>query len=245
MLQEPALPRRESANAEVVRRPMRFIHVGKGQIVPSRNRASVNARSVSGNIRIIFDGTLYFRGATFHRSFTSRMGYLMSSSELIAHWRFRVHRVQLAHYRSARRFAQLHLWLGVPAIALSTTAGTAVFATLSKKPETWVQITVGLLSVAAAVLMSLQTFLKSADLSEKHRFAGARFAHLKHRIELLAAIPPTTAEDLGKALTGIEESWAKLREESPTLPGGVWQEIEKSLTFEKHGERYPVISKEP
>jgi hypothetical protein len=163
----------------------------------------------------------------------------MSPSELIEHWRFRNHRVQLAHYESARRFERLHLWLGLPAIALSTLVGTTVFATLSNAADVTVQIAVGLLSVAAAVLTGLQTFLKYSELSEKHRLAGAKFANLKHRIELLVALPPSTEAELKEALISIEETWSKLREESPTLPTRVWRHIEQTVSFEEHQRRYP------
>jgi hypothetical protein len=163
----------------------------------------------------------------------------MSPSDLLAHWRFRNHRVQLAHYESARRFERLHLWLGLPAIALSAIVGTTVFATLSDAADVRVQIAVGFLSVAAAVLTGLQTFLRYSELSEKHRLAGAKFANLKHRIELLVAFPPSTEEELKEALTSIEETWSKLREESPTLPTRIWRRIERTMSFDEHQRRYP------
>ena len=163
----------------------------------------------------------------------------MSPSELIEQWRFRNHRVQLAHYESARRFERLHLWLGLPAVALSTLVGTTVFATLSKAPDISVQILVGLLSVAAAVLIGLQTFLKYSELAEKHRMAGAKFPNLKHRMELLATLPPETEVELREALASIEDTWSKLREESPTLPTRVWRHIEKSVLIEEYQYHVP------
>ena len=163
----------------------------------------------------------------------------MLPSELILHWRFRNHRVQLAHYESARQFERIHLWLGLPAIALSTLVGTTVFATLSNAADVKVQIAVGFLSVGAAVLTGLQTFLKYSELSEKHRLAGAKFANLKHRIELLMAIPPSTEAELEAALISIEETWSKLREETPTLPTRIWRHIERTVLFDEHQRRYP------
>ena len=59
----------------------------------------------------------------------------MTPTELIEQWRFRNHRVQLAHYECARRFEHLHLWLGLPAIALSTLVGTTVFSSLEKTAD--------------------------------------------------------------------------------------------------------------
>ncbi len=87
----------------------------------------------------------------------------------------------------------------------------------------------GLLSVVAAVLTGLQTFLRYAELAEKHRLAGARFANLKHRIELLMTQPAES--DMRSQLAAIEETWAKLREESPSLSSGVWRRIERQVQF--------------
>lgn len=153
----------------------------------------------------------------------------MTVSELIYQWQFRSHRVQLAHYECARRFEKLHLRLGLPAIALSAVVGTAVFSSLEKSTSTTLQIVVGLLSVLAAVLTGLQTFLRYGELAEKHRLAGARFANLKHRIELLMIRPD--APDVADQLVTIEETWAKLREESPSLPSTVWKRIEREVKF--------------
>lgn len=164
----------------------------------------------------------------------------MSPEEIIAHWRFRVHRMQLAHYETARKFEARHLWLGLPAIAFSTLVGTTVFASLSRNTDLSLQILTGLLSVTAAVLTALQTFLKYSELSEKHRAAGAKYANLKHRIELLASMPPPTQEELKQQLTTIEDRWSKVREESPTIPSRIWTKIENSLTFAEHLRRYPA-----
>jgi hypothetical protein len=170
----------------------------------------------------------------------------VTPAELIKHWRFRAHRVQLAHYESARKFGHRHLWLGFPAIILSTVVGTSVFATLAKSADQvgrpWLQIIIGLLSVLSAVLASLQTFLRSSELAEKHRLAGARFANLKHDLELLATMPPPNSDQLRDALSVIEQRWAKLREESPNLPEKIWTRIEQTLTYEKHEKRYPTLA---
>ena len=96
---------------------------------------------------------------------------IMNISELIGHWRLRVHRMQIAHYDSEAYFGRLHLYLGLPVIALSTIVGTSVFASLqeSTQKDSRLQITIGLLSVAAAVLSGLQTFLGYAERAEKQR----------------------------------------------------------------------------
>lgn len=166
----------------------------------------------------------------------------MDAADLIRHWRFRVHRVQLAHYAAGRRHARFHLWLGLPVIILGTIVGTSVFATLQQSTETWLKITVGLLSVAAAILASLQTFLGHASIAEKHRITGARYASLKQQIELLATMPPDDRKELRSALLEIDKQWATYREDSPNIPQKVWRRIEQTLTREEHEKRYPNLA---
>ena len=163
---------------------------------------------------------------------------VMEPNELILRWRFRIHRMQLAHYETARVFDHHHLWLGLPVIILSTVVGTTVFATIQKSAQTdnvpWLQILVGLLSVLAAVLASLQTFLRFSELAEKHRVAGARFAALKHEIELIIAMPPSSPDKLREVLTELDQRWSKLREDSPNVPRKIWRRIERNLSYEEH-----------
>ena len=167
----------------------------------------------------------------------------MTPTELMKHWRYRVHRVQLAHYDSARKYGKYHIRLGLPAIVLSTIVGTSIFTSLGsaadKSDHVVLTIVVGLLSVVSAALVSLQTFLRYSDLAEKHRVAGAKFANLKHRIEMLGTMPPTTIFELNKSLLLVEDEWSKLREDSPNIPTDIWRNIEKSLTYDDHEVRYP------
>src|SRR6185369_2622736 len=99
----------------------------------------------------------------------------------------RVSITQRAHYLSADHFGRRKYWLGIPAVVLSTLVGTAVFASLQKQPEFWLQIAIGLASVLAAVLAGLQTFLGYTERAEKHRIAGAKYGALGRELEILRA----------------------------------------------------------
>jgi hypothetical protein len=159
--------------------------------------------------------------------------------------------VQIGHYEAGRTFEKRHFWLGVPAVVISTIVGTAVFASLAEFAQDesllWMKIVVGLLSVIAAVLVSLQTFLRYSEQAESHKTAGAKYAHLKHRLELLATMPPESDEALKEELNSIEAEWEKVREESPNLPTKIWMRVMKELTMEKDKSTHPefaqVVSK--
>jgi hypothetical protein len=168
----------------------------------------------------------------------------MDKSELLRHWRFRVHRVQTGHYEAGRKYDSMNLWLGIPTIVASTIVGTAIFASLSNTtPAVWVTILVGLFSVASTVLVALQTFLKFSELAERHKVAGARFADIKHQIEMIAVFQANGSGSLESKLSEIEQRWEAVREESPNIPAGIWKRIEKTMTLEKDMQTHPDFGK--
>jgi hypothetical protein len=119
---------------------------------------------------------------------------MSTTSEVLDDWYQRVAATQRAHYSSADRFGRKKYWLGIPAVILSTIVGTSVFATIQKQPSATVQIAVGLASVLAALLTSLQTFLGYSERAEKHRIAGAKFGALGRELEVLRATGNVTPE---------------------------------------------------
>lgn len=166
----------------------------------------------------------------------------MKEIDIIKNWRFRADRVQHAYYITGRRYEKLHKCLGFFAILLMTTVGSVTFYKISNTTGgsaafgDLTEIITGGISVMAAVLTALQTFYKFAELSEKHRVAGARFAHLKHKLELLEATYEN--KKLNGDLSSIESEWAKLREDSPHIPDSIWNKVKKELTYSKHRNKY-------
>jgi hypothetical protein len=138
-----------------------------------------------------------------------------STKEVLDEWYLRVCVTQRAHYLSADHFSTKKYWLGIPAVVLATLVGTSVFATLSAQPDPWLQITLGLASVTAALLTSLQTFLGYSERAEKHRLAGAKYGALGRELEELLAKPESlTAEQIKR----VRERLDVLAMESPNNP---------------------------
>jgi len=107
--------------------------------------------------------------------------------QVLTDWYDRVRVIQEAHYSSADYYGRRRYWLGVPAVVLSAFVGTSVFASIQKQPQLWLQVVVGMASVAAALLASLQTFLGYSERAEKHRIAGAKYGALGRELEQLRA----------------------------------------------------------
>ena len=143
-----------------------------------------------------------------------------TTEKMLAEWYVRVAVTQHAHYLSAEHFSSRKYWLGIPAVVLSTFVGTSVFATVKGQPEIWLQITVGLASVAAALLASLQTFLGYAERAEKHRIAGAKYGALGRELEQLRATDGSPPND---AIANIRKRLDDLAVESPNNPISIYR----------------------
>src|SRR5882762_2694571 len=80
----------------------------------------------------------------------------MASRVVAIKWYQRAATTAHGHYRAALRYSRLHYWFGFPTVVLATVVGTSVFATLQAKAEFWWQLTVGVMSIAAAILSALR-----------------------------------------------------------------------------------------
>jgi hypothetical protein len=142
-----------------------------------------------------------------------------TSEQVLDEWYQRVSVTQRAHYLSANHFGGRKYWLGIPAVVLTTIVGTSIFATLKDGPEPWLQILVGLASVAAAVLTSLQTFLGYAERAEKHRLAGAKYGALGRELETLRAVSDGASKE---QTDRVRERLDVLAIETPNNPQSIY-----------------------
>jgi hypothetical protein len=159
----------------------------------------------------------------------AKMANWTAAEELLRTWERRTRESQVAHYTAADRHRLRDRLLGIPAIALSTVVGTSVFATLQKELESRWKILLALLSILAAVLMTLHTSMGFSERAERHRVSGARYAGIRRRIEEVLALPRESRGEVAESLSSIRESMNKLAEESPALPPGLWDRSTKPL----------------
>jgi hypothetical protein len=92
-----------------------------------------------------------------------------------------------------------------------------VFATLNKTPSQLAKLFVSAISILAAVLAAIQTFLSYGQLTERHRTAANRYASCRRTIELALARHDATAVD------PIRVEMDKVGAASPQIGDKVWQ----------------------
>jgi hypothetical protein len=153
--------------------------------------------------------------------------------ELLNNWYRRLRESQFSHYESAKAFDRMNYWLGIPSVILSTLVGTSIFATLGEADESigkGAKLMVGLVSVVAATLAGLQTFLKFSERAEKHRAVAARYGALRREIEEMRLLEESLSRE---SITPVRESIDRLAEEAPNVPTRVWVKTQKLLSSSK------------
>ena len=93
----------------------------------------------------------------------------MSHGDTLQDWLHALILRHKGHWYAARYYEAHNFWLGWLAAACAAISGTALFATLEGSPSLAVKILMGLFSLVAAVLSSLQTYFRSSELAKRHK----------------------------------------------------------------------------
>lgn len=137
---------------------------------------------------------------------------------LLADWFRRVRQNQNIHYECATWYARWNYFLGIPAIILSTGVGTAVFASLELAATGEQRIIVGIVSLVAAILTSLQTFLRFSERGDQHRMAASEYGAIRRTLEYIKTFPPNEDEAIRSAFNDIRKQMDELSKVSPAVP---------------------------
>jgi hypothetical protein len=157
-----------------------------------------------------------------------------SIEDLYDSWYRRVAAAEHGHRVRADRMRRRHLLVGISVVILTTLVGTSAFASISKAdgdsitflgvdPDA-VLIVVGTISVLAAVLSSLQTFLRYATRAEGHRFA-LRYESLRRDMATTLALPPEDRGAPDRSLDSVRQRMDRYAKESPTIGERTWEKL--------------------
>jgi hypothetical protein len=139
------------------------------------------------------------------------------TNSTLQQWHNGVRLAQVSHARAAARYDQLHQILGLSVTVISVIVGTSVFSTLSSTNNTWILGIVGAISVVAAILSGIQTFLNYGQVAAKHQSAANKYGKIRRRIEELLNMADAPAE-MNSLVKAIREDWDILEDEAPTVP---------------------------
>ena len=142
-------------------------------------------------------------------------------AQLLENWHKRVYAAQAAHYASADTFRLLNYFVGVPAVIFASIVGTAIFADLANDRSR--ALAVGAISILAAVLAALQTFLRFSERAAQHATAADWYSAIRRDIEETLHLP---VESRGKAkdrLDSVRKEMNRVAQDAPELSVRLWK----------------------
>ena len=162
-----------------------------------------------------------------------QIGWTPEVEELLCDWRRRVYAAQAAYYGEAERLRRRNYQLGIPVVIVSSLVGTAIFGNWADDQtyKWWV----GGVSILAAVLASLQTFLKFGESATLHGAAADWFAAIRRDIEEMLALPLNLRGNPKECLDSIRQEMNKAGQKSPELRESVWMEVARRYEIEEEG----------
>jgi hypothetical protein len=126
------------------------------------------------------------------------------------------------------RYRRLNLWLGGIVVVLTTVVGTRLFASIgggSSRLPLVVRAFIASISVLAAVLAAIQTFLRFAERAEKHGLAADWFAAVRRDIELVAATPELERGRPDVALSAVRKEVNRATQIAPEIGERLWHKF--------------------
>jgi|GEM_PF-7034978 len=162
-----------------------------------------------------------------------------SLDERVRYYRQRASVKARSHYLSAHQYEKFHLWLGIPTVVITTIAGSTIFASLGAEGNSKAVLFAGILTMFAAVLAALQTFLNYSEKTEKHRNSASNFAALKKDLDFFITkteeIPDEPKSDLMESFGKLVEKWNILERESLNVHDKFYDKANKERRSDKDG----------
>jgi len=111
-------------------------------------------------------------------------------------------------------------WFTIPVICISTITGTANFAQerFQDDMRSLVQIAIGSFNIIAAILTTVQQFLKVSELNEAHRVSSLLWGKFYRDIKVEMAKSPNERKPPSVLLKHCKNEYDRLMEVSPIIP---------------------------
>jgi hypothetical protein len=157
-------------------------------------------------------------------------GWTEQSESLLRTWLRRARYSQDSNYAQGHVYLRANYFLAVPVIVITTVLGTAAFASLQTQVASLgVKLSVGVLSIVAAVLAALQTHFKYSQRAEKLKNLGARYGDIRREIEEVLSLPVADSSAASKILDDIRKKFDAVASEGDLVSSRVWKRTVRSL----------------
>lgn len=149
--------------------------------------------------------------------------------DILMRWLRNAKRAQKGHYAAAHHFSLLNNCFGIPVVAISSLVGTAAFVSIGDDVSAFWRISAGSLSVFAAVLAALQTWLSYQERSARHHSAAKGYGVIKRNIEETLVAVRAGKVDPFPDMKVLRDRLEALAEKGPLIPNRYVEEMEEIL----------------
>ncbi|MBM3210667.1 SLATT domain-containing protein [Candidatus Poribacteria bacterium] len=105
-----------------------------------------------------------------------------------------------AHFYAGQFWTNLHFWIGIPAAIFAAVAGTAALARFDSR-----NIIAGILSIIAAILTVIMTFINPREKATIHQKAGNDYNSLKNKSRIFGQIEVEEINTIGSVEIAAQE----------------------------------------
>jgi len=150
------------------------------------------------------------------------------------------------HYKSYQLYKLMNMRFTLPVIVISTVTGTANFAqkTFPDGWQAYVPSVIGALNLFAAIMTTVQQFLKISELMESHRVSSLNYGKLARNIKLEISLPVKDRSYHGNSFIDVcAKEYDRLLQQCPPVPGVVMKIFDIEFPEQKNMEKYVKFSR--
>ena len=165
-------------------------------------------------------------------------GWSKEQDQLMADWSDIAGCYRWMHDKAEKIYTAKNMRMTIPVIILSTLTGTASVGISSiaggnEEVQKYLNFGIGGVSLIAAILTTLNNFLRYAQLSESNRVAGVSWGKLQRAIAVELALNPLERMDSLDFLKICRADLDRLIEQSPAIPDDVIASFEREFADNK------------
>lgn len=141
-------------------------------------------------------------------------------------WQNGLHIRHIAHNQAFSHYKMWDRILGLISTILSAVVATTVFASMAESNTNTLIVIAGCISIFATLSAASYSFLKYAQLAEKHHQAAASFGQLRREIELMLYTSNTVDAE---KIESLNQRWTDLEKDVPAVPQRIYDRASKKV----------------
>ena len=150
------------------------------------------------------------------------------------------------HYKAYQMYKLMNMRFTLPVIVLSTVTGTANFAqqTFPKAWQSYVPSVIGALNLIAAIMTTVQQFLKTSELMESHRVSSLNYGKFTRNIRLEITLPVDDRTHHGGNFIEIcSAEYDRLLQQCPPIPGVIMKIFDTEFPEKPDSDKFVKFSR--